>query len=101
MSGIDHRPDEDPTVLVLTPVKQAASHLPTYFDLLARLDYPRTRLSLGLLEGDSTDDTYAHLTARLDELEIPVLFVGTGEKASDLSEFDAEAFVRALFKTSG
>jgi fused signal recognition particle receptor len=37
--------------------------------------------------------------AIVDELEIPVLFVGTGEKASDLSEFDAEAFVRALFKT--
>ena len=36
--------------------------------------------------------------AIVDELEIPVLFVGTGEKASDLSEFDAEAFVRALFK---
>jgi fused signal recognition particle receptor len=37
--------------------------------------------------------------AIVDELEIPVLFVGTGEKASDLSEFDAEAFVRALFKS--
>jgi fused signal recognition particle receptor len=36
--------------------------------------------------------------AIVDELEIPVLFVGTGEKASDLSEFDATAFVRALFK---
>jgi fused signal recognition particle receptor len=38
--------------------------------------------------------------AIVDELEIPVLFVGTGEKASDLSEFDAEAFVRALFRSS-
>jgi fused signal recognition particle receptor len=36
--------------------------------------------------------------AIVDELEIPVLFVGTGEKLGDLSEFDAEAFVRALFK---
>jgi fused signal recognition particle receptor len=36
--------------------------------------------------------------AIVDELEIPVLFVGTGEKVSDLSEFDPEAFVRALFK---
>jgi fused signal recognition particle receptor len=36
--------------------------------------------------------------AIVDELEIPVLFVGTGEKADDLSEFDADAFVKALFK---
>jgi fused signal recognition particle receptor len=38
--------------------------------------------------------------AIVDELEIPVVFVGTGEKAADLSEFDPEAFVRALFKAS-
>jgi len=38
--------------------------------------------------------------AIVDELEIPVLFVGTGEQPGDLSEFDAEAFVRALFKTT-
>lgn len=35
----------------------------------------------------------------VDELEVPVLFVGTGEKTEDLSEFDADEFVRALFKT--
>ena len=44
-----------PTVLVLTPVKQAAAHLPLYFELLSRLDYPPDRLSIGILEGDSTD----------------------------------------------
>jgi fused signal recognition particle receptor len=31
------------------------------------------------------------------ELEVPVLFVGTGEKLDDISEFDPEAFVEALF----
>ena len=36
--------------------------------------------------------------AIVDELEIPVLFVGTGEQLGDLSDFDPEAFVRALFK---
>ena len=36
--------------------------------------------------------------AIVDELEVPVLFVGTGEKVDDLSEFDAQAFVKALFK---
>lgn len=38
--------------------------------------------------------------AIVDELEIPVLFVGTGEKVGDLSEFDSEAFVRALFRAA-
>jgi fused signal recognition particle receptor len=37
--------------------------------------------------------------AIVDDLEIPVLFVGTGERLGDLSEFDAHAFVRALFKS--
>jgi fused signal recognition particle receptor len=36
--------------------------------------------------------------AIVDELEVPVLFVGTGEKLADLSEFDPQAFVRALFR---
>src|SRR6266853_1659599 len=36
--------------------------------------------------------------AIVDELEVPVLFVGTGEQLGDLSEFDPDAFVRALFK---
>lgn len=36
--------------------------------------------------------------AIVDELEIPVLFVGTGERADDLSELNSEAFVKALFK---
>ncbi|MGH2888515.1 MAG: hypothetical protein ACRDNJ_02705 [Solirubrobacteraceae bacterium] len=55
-------------MLVLTPVKQAASHLDRYFDRLGRLDYPRDRLSLGLLEGDSTDDTYELLATALPSL---------------------------------
>jgi len=33
------------------------------------------------------------------ELGAPVLFVGTGERADDISEFDADAFVAALFST--
>jgi fused signal recognition particle receptor len=34
--------------------------------------------------------------AVVDQLGIPVRFVGTGERAEDLSPFDAETFVRAL-----
>jgi len=32
-----------------------------------------------------------------EELKRPILFAGTGEKLDDLSEFDAEEFVKALF----
>lgn len=57
-----------PTVLVLTPVKQAAAHLPRYFEALSRLDYPADRLSIGVLEGDSTDGTYELIEERLPGL---------------------------------
>jgi GT2 family glycosyltransferase len=60
--------ENPPTVLVLTPVKEAAPHLETYFDALAGLDYPKDRISLGLLEGDSTDGTYERLAERLPSL---------------------------------
>lgn len=53
---------------MLTPVKQAAGHLGTYFTALSRLDYPSDRLSIGLLEGDSTDDTYGMLVAEMPRL---------------------------------
>lgn len=55
-------------MLILTPVKQAAEHLDRYFELIATLDYPPQRLSLGMLESDSTDDTFASLQARLPSL---------------------------------
>jgi Anp1 len=64
---MDRSPDQ-PTVLVLTPVKQAAAHLETYFGLLSALDYPAQQISLGLLEGDSTDGTYERLASQLDAL---------------------------------
>ncbi len=63
-----HGGAQDPTVLVLTPVKQAAGNLDRYFAVLAQLDHPAGRLSLGLLEGDSTDDTYERLQAALPAL---------------------------------
>jgi hypothetical protein len=44
-------------ILVLTPVKTAAAHLPRYVELLERLEWPREQLNLGILEGDSSDDT--------------------------------------------
>jgi hypothetical protein len=59
---------DQPSVLILTPVKQAAGHLDRYFELVSALAYPRHRLSLGLLESDSTDDTFALLQSRLPAL---------------------------------
>jgi hypothetical protein len=59
----------DASVLILTPVKQAARHLEHYFAALERLDHPASRLSLGFLEGDSTDGTYELLAERLPQLE--------------------------------
>ena len=32
------------------------------------------------------------------ELGLPILFVGTGEQAEDIAEFDAEEFVDGLFQ---
>lgn len=58
-----------PSVLILTPVKGAAHHLPRYVELIERLDWPRDRLSLALLEGDSLDDTFAVATALLPRLD--------------------------------
>lgn len=58
----------DPSVLILTPVKDAEPFLDGYFRGLELLDYPPKRLSLGLLESDSRDSTHARVAERLPEL---------------------------------
>jgi GT2 family glycosyltransferase len=65
---MSHSPNGSPTVLILTPVKQAAAHLDRYFELLATLSFPVEQISLGLLEGDSDDDTFDQIARRLDAL---------------------------------
>ncbi|GLY66495.1 glycosyltransferase [Amycolatopsis taiwanensis] len=60
---------ERPSVLVLTPVKDAARFVPGYLDSLRTLDYPPGAISLGLIEGDSQDDTWETLQRALPELE--------------------------------
>ncbi|MFO1067886.1 MAG: hypothetical protein U1E14_05100 [Geminicoccaceae bacterium] len=50
-------------VLVLTPVKDASRFLDGYFALLASLDHPPELLSLGMLESDSRDGTFAAVEA--------------------------------------
>jgi hypothetical protein len=55
-------------VLILTPVKNAVEHLPGYFANLAALTYPHHLLSLGMLESDSMDGTFAALAEPIEEL---------------------------------
>jgi hypothetical protein len=49
------------SVLILTPVKNAAEHLDGYFAGLRRLRFPREKISVALLESDSIDGTFAML----------------------------------------
>ena len=55
-------------VLILTPVKNAAHHLDTYFRGLLSLTYPRNLISIALLESDSTDGTFEVLSQHLEIL---------------------------------
>jgi hypothetical protein len=59
-------------VLILTPVKDGAHHLESYWRGLDSMTYPRSLLSLGLLESDSHDGTYnvlsQHLEARAGQM---------------------------------
>ena len=57
-----------PRVLVLTPVKDATRHLERYFDLLGRLSFPAANLSLGMLDSDSQDGTFAAIEQRMPDL---------------------------------
>jgi hypothetical protein len=58
----------DQTVLILTPVKNAAGFLDSYFAGLAKLSYPASAISFGFLESDSDDGTYDRIRDRLDDL---------------------------------
>lgn len=57
-----------PTVLIATPLKDAAVFLDRYAKLSERLRYPRERLSLGLLESDSGDHSFAAASRLLPRL---------------------------------
>jgi glycosyltransferase involved in cell wall biosynthesis len=58
-----------PKVLILTPIKDATRWLDAYVERLARCSYPHARISLGLLESDSTDGTLEIMQKRLPELK--------------------------------
>lgn len=56
------------TILILTPVKNAAEHLETYWAALEKLTYPKHLLSLGFLESDSTDGTFELIASKLGKV---------------------------------
>jgi hypothetical protein len=53
----DHtdKDEKSPTILILTPVKNAARHMPHYIHMIQKLTYPRNRISLGFLDSDGTE----------------------------------------------
>jgi len=57
------------TVVILTPMKDATRQMATYFDRLRALTFPRERLSLGILESDSSDSTWQRLQDAKAQLE--------------------------------
>jgi hypothetical protein len=58
-----------PRVLVLTPVKDSQRHLARFFSLLRNMSYPPALLSLGVIDGDSTEAPSAALAAALGGAE--------------------------------
>jgi peptide chain release factor subunit 1 len=59
-------PHSNASVLILTPVKSGRRFLDSYFAGLESLSHPHDRLSLGILESDSSDGTYELLEQRLE-----------------------------------
>ncbi len=58
-----------PSILILTPLKNARAYLPRYVEKLLSLDYPSDRLSLALLESDSSDGSFEWLQQQRATLE--------------------------------
>jgi glycosyltransferase involved in cell wall biosynthesis len=88
---------ELPYILILTPIKNAAQFVSGYFELVTRLDYPRDKLALAFLEGDSDDETYELLKdhaqrqradfARIDLHQHNLLFRVEGERWTPEKQF--------------
>ena len=61
--------EREERVLMCTPLRDAASHLPMFFSHLRNLTYPHHLIDLAFLVSDSKDDTSGMLTRMLDELQ--------------------------------
>lgn len=64
----DGQRDGLPSILILTPVKDAERFLPRFWENLSILTYPHDRISLAFLESDSSDGTAAAIDRRLPRL---------------------------------
>ena len=82
-------PDEVLLVLDATTGQNALVQAKAFAEVV-----PITALCLTKLDGTSKGGI---VFAVSDQLEIPVRFIGTGERPEDLTPFDAEEFVEALF----
>ena len=71
---------QDARILILTPVKDAEVDLNRYLALLHSLTYPARLISLGFLESDSADGTYARLAAAKPELESRFARIGLWQR---------------------
>lgn len=83
-------PDEVMLVLDATTGQNALVQAKAFAEVV-----PITALCLTQLDGTSKGGI---VFAVSDQLQIPVRFIGTGEKPEDLTPFDAEEFVEALFQ---
>jgi fused signal recognition particle receptor len=83
-------PDEVMLVLDATTGQNAMVQAKAFSDVV-----PITALCLTKLDGTSKGGI---VFAVADQLQIPVRFIGTGEKPEDLTPFDADEFVDALFQ---
>jgi fused signal recognition particle receptor len=82
-------PDEVMLVLDATTGQNALVQAKAFAEVV-----PITALCLTKLDGTSKGGI---VFAVSDQLQIPVRFIGTGERPEDLTPFDAEEFVGALF----
>ncbi len=55
----DHATTRLPDILILIPCRNETASLPGLFDSLDRLDYPRDKLRVAIVDDGSTDDTAA------------------------------------------
>lgn len=61
--------DREERVLLCTPLRDAAVHLPMFFGHLRNLSYPHHLIDLAFLVSDSNDDTEAALQLQLEKLQ--------------------------------
>jgi fused signal recognition particle receptor len=90
--AMEGAPHETLLVLDATNGQNAVSQAKMFLEAI-----PLTGIVLTKLDGTAKGGVILGIT---DELKIPVRYVGLGERADDLREFNADEFVEALFGAS-